>query len=404
MNAATLKTAMAAFQARWGRPPEAVAYAPGRIEVLGNHTDYNAGLVLSAAIDHGTFFLAARARGGNCTVIAADVREEDVFPALAPRPSRVRPWANYVKGVLSELCAHGAVGGFDGLFLGDVPVGSGLSSSAALEMSAGLALAECFGLKLDRQALARIGQAAEHRFAGVKCGLLDQISSLYGRGQHLVLSDFRSMDVGTLPLGADACFVVCNTGVRHALVDGAYNERRAKCEEAAAFFAAVLPHPVSALRDVSWAEWEQFSPRMDPIAARRSAHVIGENERVRAAQGLLAGGDLARFGALMYDSHASSINYFENSCAELDFLVRSSRLLPGVQGARLSGGGFGGSVVVLTHPRDAEVVAQALSTMYRKEYGTECPCRLITASDGARTLSPAEYGLPRASSGFLARR
>ncbi len=388
MDRRTWLAALAAYRAKWGRDPGSAAYAPGRVEVLGNHTDYNEGLVLSAAIDYGTFFLASRAPGTTCTLVAADVNEEVSFDAARPAASTAHPWSNYVKGVYAGLRARGVEGAFNGLFLGNVPVGSGLSSSAALEMSAGLALAACFGIEVDRKEMARIGQKAEHDYAGVKCGLLDQISSLFAREHHLVMSDFRSLDIAAVPLGDEACFVVCDSGVRHTLADGAYNERRHACEAAAAYFASALPHPVRALRDVSWAEWEAHAARMDPLAAKRSAHPIGETERVLRARDCLAGGDLAAFGALMYASHESSIRYFENSCEELDMLVGTARKLPGVLGARLSGGGFGGSVVVLAHPRDAETVAHALSSAYGRRFGRECESRLITPSAGAQLIEP----------------
>jgi galactokinase len=354
------------------------------VEVLGNHTDYNEGYVLSAAINFGTFFLAAPAPDAGCRLVAADVGEESRFNALSPAPVRDRFWANYVIGVLAGLRAHGAVRqGFHGMFMGDVPLGAGLSSSAALEISSALALSSLYGITVDKIELARIGQAAEHQFAGVKCGLLDQISSLFGRGDALVMSDFRTLDVKAVPMGHEACFLMCNTQAKHTLADGAYNERRAKCEEAAAFFAAALPHPVKALRDVSWAEWERLAPRMDPLAARRAAHPIGENERVLKGQALLAAGRLEEFGGLMFASHDSSRRYFENSCPELDFLVDTAARIPGVLGARLSGGGFGGSAVMLIRPRDAEVVSHALNQAYTRQFGHDCDIRVIAPSDGA---------------------
>jgi galactokinase len=274
------------------------------------------------------------------------------------------------------------------MFLGDVPLGSGLSSSAALEISTGLALARLYGIAVDPLRLARIGQAAEHRFAGVRCGLLDQVSSLFGRKDCLVETDFRNLTVGSVPLGEDACFLMCNTHARHALVDGEYNERRAACEAAAAHFARVLPHPVRALRDVSWAEWESHRGGLDQTMARRAAHPIGENERVLRAARSLAAGDLAALGREMFASHESSRRYFENSCPELDAIVEAAQSIPGVLGARLSGGGFGGSAVVLVHPRDAESATAALDAAYARRFGKPCETRLIRPSDGARVVFP----------------
>jgi len=380
------------FRGQYGRAPDVVAYAPGRIEVLGNHTDYNEGFVLSAAIDCGTFFAAATSAGGECRLMAGDLMHEVAFPVRAPVAAPEHGWSNYVKGVLAglnEAAPGGLKGGFDALFLGNIPLGSGLSSSAALEMSAGLALARLYGLALEPVALARIGQAAEHRFAGVKCGLLDQISSLYGRAGKLVETDFRTLTVKTVPLGTDVCFLMCNTHARHALVDGEYNRRRQDCEAAAAYFARVLPGPVKALRDVTWADWQAHQGGLGGSAARRAAHPIGENARVLAGAQLLAACDLSGFGRLMFESHESSRVYFENSCPELDAVVAAAARTPGVLGARLSGGGFGGSVVVLLHPRDAADVAAVLAREYALLFGRPCETRVIQPSDGARVIADA---------------
>jgi galactokinase len=376
------------YRAHFKRDPEVVAYAPGRIEVIGNHTDYNEGYVCSAAINFGTFFAASRRDAGDCRLVAGDLMKEVTFGASCAGPSTDDTWSNYVKGVLAGLRERAPVpSGFDGLFLGNIPLGAGLSSSAALEVSSGLALAQLYGIAVDRLEMARIGQAAEHRFAGVKCGLLDQISSLFGAEEMLVETDFRTFAVKNVPLGEDACFLMCNTHAKHALVDGEYNRRRAACEAARDHFAKVLPHPVRALRDVSLGEWRTHRGGLDDGVARRAAHPIGENERVLAAAGALAAGDLIRFGQLMFESHESSRVNFENSCPELDCLVAAARKIPGVLGARLSGGGFGGSVVVLVHPRDAETAGAALANAYAAAFGKPCDVRLIRPSGGAEVVT-----------------
>lgn len=392
------------FSDHYGRPHSVAAYAPGRIEVLGNHTDYNEGFVLSAAINLGTFFLAAPSDDTTCRLMAADIMEEVAFDISSLSPCPVYPecgrrersrraspdsiWSNYVKGVFAKLCERAQIkSGFLGMFLGNIPLGAGLSSSAALEMASGLALCSLYNVELERIELAKIGQAAEHEYAGVKCGLLDQISSLFGKENELVMSDFRSLQVQNIPLGKDACFLMCNTNVKHSLVDSEYNERRERCEAAAEFFSSVLDHPVSALRDVSWEEWEHHSLRMDPVTARRAAHVIGENTRVLKGKSLLIEGKLKDFGKLMFESHKSSEKNFENSCRELDFLVDTSRNIPEVLGARLSGGGFGGSAVVLVHPRDVEAVNKTLANSYEKEFGCPCDIRAVTPSSAAQVIS-----------------
>jgi len=372
------------FRTHFGRSHELAAYAPGRVEVLGNHTDYNEGFVLSAAINFGTFFVLAPRKDKTCRLIAGDLIEEVTFELDNLAPNRSAPWANYVIGVVSGL--HETIpidSGFDGMFLGNVPLGAGLSSSAALEMSAGSALSALYDINIDKLDLAKIGQKAERDFAGTNCGLLDQISSLFARKDNLVMSDFRSLEVQDLPLGPDVCFLMCNTRAAHALVEGAYNERRSRCEEAARFFNKVLDRPIHALRDVSWDEWETYMMDMDPITAKRAAHIIGENTRVLQGRDLLSNNDHAEFGELMFDSHESSRTNFENSCEELDVIVETAHKIPGALGARLSGGGFGGSAVVLVHPRDVDVVGKAIATSYKKQLGHPCDIRVIHPSDGA---------------------
>lgn len=377
------------FAKRFGSEPDVMAYAPGRVEVLGNHTDYNEGFVLSAAINHGLCFACARADTNTATLYGTKVDENYTFDATAPVRSTTLTWPNYIIGVYAGILERlEAGGGFNAAIRGDVPLGAGLSSSAALEMSTGLGLCRLFDLELDPLDLARIGQRAENEYAGAMTGLLDHISSLYGRADALVMTDFRSLAVEEVPLGHDVCLLTCNSNTSHSLVDGEYNERRASCEAAAAYFAAALGRPVGALRDVTPADLETHRDRMPAIPAQRAAHVIGENDRVLRGAQLLKAGDLEGFGALMYASHESSRMNFENSCPELDFLVEQCRGIPGVLGARLSGGGFGGSIVALVHPDEAEAIGRALAAAYRNEYGHDADARVITPSAGARVIWP----------------
>ena len=375
------------YRAHYGRDPEVVSYAPGRIEVLGNHTDYNEGFVFSAAINYGTFFAASKSGSKACRLVAGDLMKEVAFDVGRIEASASDTWQNYVKGTLAGLSAVKAVPcGFDGMFLGNIPLGSGLSSSAALEMCTGLALGKLYGISVDNVTLAKIGQKAEHVYAGCKCGLLDQISSLAGQSGKLVKTDFRSVAYENVELGEDACFLMCNTHAKHALVDGAYNKLRESCEQAAAHFAKVLRHPVRSLRDVSMAEWAIYKRGLPEAVANRAAHPIGEDERVLKGAELLAKGDLPGFGALMFDSHESSRVLFENSCEELDAVVDAAKNIPGVLGARLSGGGFGGSVVVLVHPRDAETASAALANAYAAKFGKPCDVSVIKPAAGAHVV------------------
>ncbi|MFH1476164.1 MAG: galactokinase [Verrucomicrobiota bacterium] len=382
-----IETLKQAHARRFGMPPAVTAYAPGRVEILGNHTDYNEGFVLSAAIDLGVGLALSPAGGASCTVQALDIPEEICFDLPVTSPVKQPLWVNYVRGVVNKLGAFGHIAtGFQATFAGDIPMGAGLSSSAALEIAAALALAQLYNISAVPLELAKIGQAAENEFTGAHCGLLDQISSLYGKPGALVFTDFRSLKVETVPLAEEICFLLIDTCVKHSLVASAYNERRAQCERSSAFFASVLNHPVKALRDVALDEYNSFARRLDPVTARRAAHVIEENARVLEAKEFLHAGDVRSFGKLMYQSHHSSQTNFENSCPELDFIVAQARMLPEVLGARLSGGGFGGSVVLMLHLRDADAVGRKLVAAYALKFGHACTTHMIRPAAGARVL------------------
>ena len=381
----------AAFAAKFGGAPAKVAYAPGRIEVLGNHTDYNDGYVFSAAIDKGTFFAASPADDGKVTLVALDMDEtyECDFGAVAPVKAGAT-WANYVLGTFNWLFdgePAKAGKGFKAVFGGNIPLGAGLSSSAALEVATALALGAVYGIVKDKTTLAKICQKAENTWAGCPCGLLDQASSVYGKAGSLVKSDFRYCRFENVDMGPAVAFMMVKSNAKHALVDGAYASRRQACEDAAKYFAGVLKKGgVTHLRDVTMAEWVLYRGGLSETTAKRAVHPIGEDERVLAGAELLAKGDLKAFGALMYDSHESSRNWFENSCEELDAIVDAAKAIPEVYGARLSGGGFGGSCCLLVDPAAADKIAAAISKEYRAKFGDEPVCSLIKPSDGAHLI------------------
>ena len=382
----------AAFEAKFGSKPAAVAYAPGRIEVLGNHTDYNEGYVFSAAIDKGTFFAASKAEDDTVTLVALDINGGETYTCKLADVKKVETgstWANYPLGTFNWLFdgePAKAGRGFKAVFGGNIPLGAGLSSSAALEMATALALAALYGIEKDKTTLAKIGQKAEHTFAGCPCGLLDQASSLYGKEGSLVKSDFRYCQFENVDLGPSVAFMMVKSNAKHALVDGAYASRRQACEDAAKYFADVLKHPVTHLRDVSCAEWILYRGGLPETTAKRAIHPIGEDERVLQGAALLEKGDLDGFGSLMFDSHESSRNWFENSCEELDTIVDAAKAIPEVLGARLSGGGFGGSCCLLVRPEAADKIAAQIAQAYKTAYGDEPTCAVIKPSAGAHLV------------------
>ncbi len=377
---------VAKFEKMYGKKPEIVAYAPGRIEVLGNHTDYNEGYVFSAAIDKGTFFAVSASDDETCELTAGDLMETAKFTVSSVAPAKEMTWQNYVTGTFNWLFDGNpaeAKKGWKGMFLGNIPLGAGLSSSAALEMCTVLAFSKLYGIEKDKTAMAKIGQKAEHTFAGCPCGLLDQASSMYGAEGALVKSDFRTNEFETVEMGPSVAFMMVKSNAKHALVDGAYASRRQACEDAAKYFASVLRKPVTHLRDVTMAEWVLYRGGLSETTAKRAVHPIGEDERVLQGASLLEKGDLKSFGALMYDSHESSRHWFENSCDELDTIVDAAKAIPEVYGARLSGGGFGGSCCLLVDPAAADKIAAAITKEYRAKYGDEPVCSLIKPSKGA---------------------
>ncbi len=377
------------FEKVYGVKPTIVSYAPGRIEVLGNHTDYNEGYVFSAAIDKGTFFAVAPTADDTCELTAGDFMETAKFTTKNVEPAKEMTWQNYVTGTFNWLFdgkPSAAPHGWKGMFLGNIPLGAGLSSSAALEMCTGLALAKLYNKTIDKTTMAKIGQKAEHTFAGCPCGLLDQASSMYGEAGALVKSDFRTNKFETVSMGPTVAFMMVKSNAKHALVDGAYASRRQACEDAAKYFAGVLRKQVTHLRDVTMAEWVLYRGGLSETTAKRAVHPIGEDERVLQGAELLSKGDLKAFGALMYDSHESSRNWFENSCEELDAIVDIAKAIPEVYGARLSGGGFGGSCCLLVDPSAADKISNIITREYKAKFGDEPTCSLIKPSEGAHLV------------------
>ena len=375
----------ALFEQYFRRPPEVVSRAPGRLEILGNHTDYNEGLVLSAATEQATSIALARKEGSVCTLRDTALDGQVFTIDLNDLDHPVKgDWTNYLKGVLTEFRRRGIpFSAFDLLLTSTVPLSAGMSSSAALETAFCYALKTVGKIELPKAEWARIGQSVENRYLGLKSGLLDQFSSIFGRKDSLILCDFRTVEVlKTIPLPAGYGFLVANTMVKHNLVESDYNQRRESCEKARDAIAARHPE-VKMLRDVTPPLLESCQNEMDRTDYRRALHVVGEIDRVERGVEALDRGDIAGFGELLFRSHESSRMNFENSCPELDALVEIARSMPECLGARLSGGGFGGITIHLIRLSDAETYRARLENAYRTMTGKEIRTVLCSIGDGA---------------------
>ncbi len=377
------------FKASYGVEAEVAAAAPGRLEVLGNHTDYNEGFVLSCAVGQRTVFALRRVSGRSCRVRDfRDCSETSFDLDRIDRPAP-RDWGNYIRGVIVGLRRRGhEIPAFDGAVMSDVPLSAGMSSSAALETAVGFAFARAFGIELAPAEWARVGQGVENDYLGLKTGLLDQFSSIFGRRDALILSDFRTVEVlKTVPLPPGYRLVVVNSMVKHNLVDSEYNSRRADCEACAAALQRRFPG-MKTLRDASMEDLEAVKDGISRREFLRASHVIGECRRVREGVRCLESGDIGAFGRLLFESHESSRTAFENSVPELDYLVELAHSVPGCLGARLSGGGFGGITIHLVRAEAAEEYAARVAEAFAVKFSVRPGIILCDIGDGARILFP----------------
>lgn len=385
-------TLPAIFQQKFGHSPAFVARAPGRVNLLGEHVDYNDGFVLPAAIDRATYIAFGPADSELTTLWAADFDKQAVFSPetlsakTQPDGSPLPDWARYPAGVMWALREAGlATPAMDAVFASDVPRGSGLSSSASVEMAFGAAWQRLGGWELAPMELAKLGQRAENQYVGVNCGIMDQFASACGVENRLLLLDCRSLEWETLALPEQVSIVVADTTVRRKLTSGEYNNRRAACEEAVRLLQADLPG-LRSLRDVSLVDFNRLSARLPGEIEKRARHVVEEIERARQAIPLLQAGDVARFGGLMNACHVSLRDLYEVSCPELDVMAAVAQSLPGCYGARLTGAGFGGCTVNLVAREQAEAFAQALAAGYEAQTGLHPEIYICKASAGAGLL------------------
>ena len=354
--------AKAAFEKAFGQSPTMLIRAPGRVNLIGEHTDYNDGFVLPCAIDRETVVALGPATENAISAVATDFGDQmDRFTLDAPIEHVSDEWANYLRGMAQVLHDDGVpLVPLNLAIAGNVPLGSGLSSSAALEIAVGLALCEGAGVSIDPTRLAQLAQRAENDFVGCACGIMDQLISTRAQAGHALLIDCRSLDCRSVAMPTDMAVIIAHSGVRHAHAGGEYNDRRAQCEAAAAHYG------VGKLRDVSWDMLEAGKAGLDDIAYRRARHVVTENARTLAAADALERGDLGTLGGLMAASHASMRDDFEITVPAVDQLAAiMAQAVEGEGGARMTGGGFGGCVIAVTMQARAPLVIAAIAENYR---------------------------------------
>jgi galactokinase len=370
------------FNTEFGVHP-GIFEAPGRVNLIGEHTDYNEGFVLPCAIDFRTF-VAASPRSDNKLLLRSHGFPEDFSFSIESLPSeRLGAWSDYVLGVARELYDAGFLRkGANLLVNGEVPIGAGLSSSAAIEVATALALLSLGDFMLPPAEVAKLCQRAENTFVGARVGIMDQFVSCLGRANHALQLDCRSLEFEFVPIPEHVRLVICNTMVKHELAGGEYNRRREECEEGVLLLKNWYPE-IRALRDVLLDQLELHASDLPATILKRCRHVVAENARVLDASRFLKLGDLGRVGTLMRASHASLRDLYEVSCSELDTMVDVAEGLPGYLGGRMTGGGFGGCTVNLVEASDTQAFVKNVAKRYEAQTGIRPDVYVCTAVDGA---------------------
>jgi galactokinase len=378
MNLQELVTTI--FKEEFDEAPTVIIRAPGRVNLIGEHTDYNDGFVLPMAINRAVWIALHPVVEKSVRIQALDFEDEIHFSLSAFNKDSNSP-AEYVKGVAWALQEAGySLAGWEGVMKGDVPIGAGLSSSAALELAVARAFAQVSDLAWDAATMARLAQKAENKWVGVNSGIMDQMISAAGKENHALLIDCRSLETETLPIPPNSSVIVMDTSTRRELVTSAYNERRQQCEAAAAYFG------VSKLRDVSQAEFEAKQDGLEPLVLRRARHVITENERVMQAKAAMLVGDAVTLGKLFDASHVSMRDDFEITNAALNAIVAAAQSHPACYGARMTGGGFGGCAVALVQTEHIADFVEATSKRYTEETKLTPAVYVCEATNGAEVV------------------
>jgi len=374
-------TISAHYRERYGTIPTIIAVAPGRVNLIGEHTDYNGGFVLPAAIDRHMVIAASPREDALVCLHSVDFNSDASFSLDAISHDTQTEWSNYERAVAWALQDAGyELRGMNAVLAGNVPIGSGLSSSAAIEIATAYAFHTLNDLPLDLVTLAKLCQRAENEFVGVNCGIMDQFISALGKAQHSLLIDCRSLDHRLVPLPAEMSLVICDTKVRRDLISSAYNERRAQCETGAQLLGA------TSLRDVKWPAFEGQQQDLPEPVRQRCRHVISENQRVLDAVVALEDSDLSAFGMLMNQSHESLRDDYEVSCPELDIMVEVACEVDGVYGSRMTGAGFGGCTVSAVHSDAVGTFQAQVSDKYESATNITPSIYTCKAEDGVRLL------------------
>jgi galactokinase len=373
------------FTKLYGRKP-LIVRSPGRVNLIGEHTDYNMGYVLPAAIGKAIYLAIAPREDLRCRVFAIDLNDEYQF-AVDELHRSTKGWPDYLMGVVEQMVKGGyALKGFDCVFGGDIPIGAGLSSSAAIEAGLAFALDHMFGLGIDRLALVKMAQRAENEFVGVRCGIMDQYINIFGEPDQVLRIDCRTLERSCYPFDNGASIVLFNTGVSHSLASSEYNRRRQECAEGVEVIRQSNPG-VTHLRDVSPEMLNESAHRMDETILKRCKFVVEEDDRVLGACCALEHRDLRTFGSLMYASHEGLRNEYEVSCEELDFLVELVKGNPHVYGARMMGGGFGGCTINLVESDGVESVGNTVQEQYKNRFGAKPEMYVTSIGPGTRVIS-----------------
>jgi galactokinase len=381
MNTTLVNKVKTNFKDKFGIEPLLI-FSPGRINIIGEHTDYNDGFVFPAAVDKGIVAAIQKSDSKKCIAYAIDMHESIEFELDKLKPSSEGSWENYVFGVVAEIQNRNkTIGNFNIVFSGDIPSGSGMSSSAALENSVVFGLNELFNLGLTKTEMIFISQKAEHNYVGVNCGIMDQYASIFGIANNALLLDCRSIEAKPYEIDfKDHEFILINTNVKHSLSDSAYNDRRSACENIASLLG------IKALRDATETDLLKIKDKVTPENYQKALYVIQENDRAVKAAKAMTDGDLRTLGRLIYESHNGLSKQYKVSCEELDFLVDQAKLNSHVLGARMMGGGFGGCTINLIEKTETASFKIFVSEAYKNTFNKECSIYSVKLSDGTHVI------------------